>query len=407
MTSLKLQTGLSHACANGFMPILELLMKLEDVDVNLPDNEGNTPLIYAAQAGHEEVVSYLLRYFPSLRVDEANVSGFTALMKAAIQGRTKTAKLLLFAGANPNRRDNGRRLCASEWARFCGRYSCADSIEKYIRSKKYFIAKTFFLSKDKWKSEPDLVVDTNKRNNKNRRGSNVVDAVAVSNACQNNSSGSTEGTHNKGRRDSFGWLHRHLSMKKKPPVKNQKRQSLSLYLELQIAAIAGSVPMLIRSSSSLNEECSSSKSFVGDECGDASVGGGYVGNGEDAIEKTMLKMSQDIYRVCCQLNSSSMNNNHPPSLNSTVPHQQKLQLAEKLVPTICITAGDLQQEPQTEYQQQHQQQQQQQQLQQPNEISLSTTEPKNINEETDQPYEQKSAEHDDQTTKKILCYKIK
>ena len=33
------------------MPILELLAEVEEVDVNLPDNEGNTPLIFAAQAG--------------------------------------------------------------------------------------------------------------------------------------------------------------------------------------------------------------------------------------------------------------------------------------------------------------------------------------------------------------------
>ena len=42
---------MSHACANGFMPILELLLKVEEVDPNLPDNDGNTPLIFASQAG--------------------------------------------------------------------------------------------------------------------------------------------------------------------------------------------------------------------------------------------------------------------------------------------------------------------------------------------------------------------
>jgi len=46
------QTGLSHATANGFMPILELLADIDDVDPNLADNDGNTPLIFAAQAGN-------------------------------------------------------------------------------------------------------------------------------------------------------------------------------------------------------------------------------------------------------------------------------------------------------------------------------------------------------------------
>jgi len=42
---------LSHATASGFMPILELLADVDDVDPNLADNDGNTPLIFAAQAG--------------------------------------------------------------------------------------------------------------------------------------------------------------------------------------------------------------------------------------------------------------------------------------------------------------------------------------------------------------------
>jgi ankyrin repeat protein len=34
------------------MPILELLADVEEVDPNLADNDGNTPLIFAAQAGN-------------------------------------------------------------------------------------------------------------------------------------------------------------------------------------------------------------------------------------------------------------------------------------------------------------------------------------------------------------------
>jgi ankyrin repeat protein len=40
----------------------------------------------------------LLRHFRHVRIDQCNRLGFTALMKAAIQGRTRCAKLLLFAG---------------------------------------------------------------------------------------------------------------------------------------------------------------------------------------------------------------------------------------------------------------------------------------------------------------------
>jgi len=40
--------------------MLELLEDIPHVDYNAPDGEGNTPLHFAAQAGHVEVVSFLL-----------------------------------------------------------------------------------------------------------------------------------------------------------------------------------------------------------------------------------------------------------------------------------------------------------------------------------------------------------
>jgi len=49
-------------------------------------------------AGHDDVVSFLLHHFRRVRIDQCNKLGFTALMKSAIQGRTRCAKLLLFAG---------------------------------------------------------------------------------------------------------------------------------------------------------------------------------------------------------------------------------------------------------------------------------------------------------------------
>jgi ankyrin repeat protein len=42
------------------MPILELLAGSEDVDPNLADNDGNTPLIFAAQAGKNPLCFMLL-----------------------------------------------------------------------------------------------------------------------------------------------------------------------------------------------------------------------------------------------------------------------------------------------------------------------------------------------------------
>jgi ankyrin repeat protein len=46
-----------------------------------------------------EVLNFMLNKC-TLEVDARNAMGFTPLMKAALQGRTKCAKLLLFAGMN-------------------------------------------------------------------------------------------------------------------------------------------------------------------------------------------------------------------------------------------------------------------------------------------------------------------
>ena len=78
--------------------MLEVLEDVPHLDYNIPDNEGNTPLHYAAQAGHVEVVSFLLNKVRTIQVDPINHQGFTPLMKSALQGRIKCSKLLLFSG---------------------------------------------------------------------------------------------------------------------------------------------------------------------------------------------------------------------------------------------------------------------------------------------------------------------
>ena len=55
-------------------------------------------------------------------------------------------------GASPSLRDSGRGLKAEQWARFCGRYVCAEVIEKFTKQK--FSDKSISLGK--WGSEPEL-----------------------------------------------------------------------------------------------------------------------------------------------------------------------------------------------------------------------------------------------------------
>ena len=105
---------------------------------------------------------------------------------------------VFLSGANPNRRDSGRSLCAEEWARFCGCHNCADAIAKYIRSKKYFFKKTFFqLSKEKWTSEPDLLAGKSSAVEKSRGGGG-----------------------------SGSWIQRHLSLKRKKSTRPGEKMVL-------------------------------------------------------------------------------------------------------------------------------------------------------------------------------------
>ncbi|CAO1402334.1 unnamed protein product [Diamesa serratosioi] len=129
------RTALSYVCSTNLSNFLEMFLHLPGVDVNKPDNEGNTPLHFAAQAGQNEIINILLTKSCAMTIDAKNNLGFTPLMKAALQGRTKCAKLLLFAGASPTETDPGRGLRADQWARFTGRRTCAEMIETTFNVK--------------------------------------------------------------------------------------------------------------------------------------------------------------------------------------------------------------------------------------------------------------------------------
>ena len=121
---------MSHLCANGMIEMLELLEDIPGIDYNVPDNEGNSPLHFAAQAGHVEVVSFLLNKVRTIQVDPINQQGFTPLMKSALQGRIKCSKLLLFSGGYLLASYQGLSLgkyysrnqnCSSGWTLIFGR----------------------------------------------------------------------------------------------------------------------------------------------------------------------------------------------------------------------------------------------------------------------------------------------
>ncbi|KAM9349851.1 ankyrin repeat domain-containing protein 33B [Symphorus nematophorus] len=120
------RTGLIVACYHGYVDVVIALSQCPYLDVNWQDNEGNTALITAAQAGHMIISNYLLNYFPGLDIEMRNCHGFTALMKAAMQGRAECVRALMLAGGDIQARDNGRSMTPREWALFTGRYETAN-----------------------------------------------------------------------------------------------------------------------------------------------------------------------------------------------------------------------------------------------------------------------------------------
>ncbi|XP_043575172.1 ankyrin repeat domain-containing protein 33B-like isoform X1 [Chiloscyllium plagiosum] len=126
------RTGLMVACYQGFMDIVFLLAGCPHLDVNWQDKEGNTALIIATQAGHITITNCLLSYFPGIDIERRNAHGFTALMKAGMQGKTDCVRALMLAGADMNATDPGRGFTPQQWAQFTGRYETICLMRKLL-----------------------------------------------------------------------------------------------------------------------------------------------------------------------------------------------------------------------------------------------------------------------------------
>ncbi|KAF3858517.1 hypothetical protein F7725_011718 [Dissostichus mawsoni] len=126
------RSGLIVACYQGYVEIVIALSQCPYLDINWQDNEGNTALITAAQAGYWYIANYLLNYFPGMDMERRNCHGFTALMKAAMQGRAECVRALMLSGGDIQARDNGRQLTPREWALFTGRYETANLMQRLI-----------------------------------------------------------------------------------------------------------------------------------------------------------------------------------------------------------------------------------------------------------------------------------
>nr|XP_057927637.1 kinase D-interacting substrate of 220 kDa B isoform X2 [Doryrhamphus excisus] len=93
------QTPLMLAAEQGSLDIVQELIR-RGANVNLDDVDCWSALISAAKEGHVEVVKELLEN--SAYIEHRDMGGWTALMWAAYKGRMEVTKVLLEQGANPN-----------------------------------------------------------------------------------------------------------------------------------------------------------------------------------------------------------------------------------------------------------------------------------------------------------------
>ena len=62
---------LSHACMNAKEDIVRLICTVadQDVDLNLQDLDGNTPLMHSVRTGNVDLVKFLLNELKKFQVD--------------------------------------------------------------------------------------------------------------------------------------------------------------------------------------------------------------------------------------------------------------------------------------------------------------------------------------------------
>lgn len=88
-----------EAARNGNYALVEELLEQGEVDKNATDEDGATPLMYAAIGGHLSVVQLLIARGADINKQD-RASGWTALMQATYHGYKEVAKLLIESGAD-------------------------------------------------------------------------------------------------------------------------------------------------------------------------------------------------------------------------------------------------------------------------------------------------------------------
>ncbi|KAJ6178551.1 hypothetical protein N7519_009012 [Penicillium mononematosum] len=133
-THWKKQTPLFFAAENGHEEVVELLVGCERVGLEIGDMHGNTPLGVAAENNHEGVVRRLLTGPRQADPNARDENGQTPLFAAAYFGHTGVVKLLLEArGIDPQLRNTDGNT-ALQVAAENGNQEVVEVLQRYIGS---------------------------------------------------------------------------------------------------------------------------------------------------------------------------------------------------------------------------------------------------------------------------------
>ena len=105
-----------------------------DADPNLGDKNGDTPLIISARLGFTEGAARLLMH--RAQVDKTNRLGETALTVAVQARQTAIVKMLLEAGANPDKADHATGYTARDYAKRDSRSADMLRLIESVKTKK-------------------------------------------------------------------------------------------------------------------------------------------------------------------------------------------------------------------------------------------------------------------------------
>ena len=97
------RTILHYAAAYGQTDLIKLIVSHDDVDLDIRDKFGETPLHRAVRFRHDDVIALLIQ--SGATVDAVDQKGQTALHRACDMGKATNVQLLLERGANPTLTD--------------------------------------------------------------------------------------------------------------------------------------------------------------------------------------------------------------------------------------------------------------------------------------------------------------